>query len=142
MSKSCIICGGEESEGELLREAPCGTHWVCADDIASFFERAAANESLFPPKCCDQIFLLSEYEDYVPFETAWAYQLKEQGEYAVQARYEEQLPTDLWHLLTLTGSESIAPTRSVQSSAIPQLTSKTMLSTSSTPSVRVMTVAN
>lgn len=83
MSKSCLICGGEEKNGELLIEAPCGRHWVCPDDIASFFQRATENESLFPPKCCNQIFFLGEYEDYVPFEIAWPYQVKEQGEYAV-----------------------------------------------------------
>ena len=86
MSKSCLICGGDETEGELLVEAPCGRHWICADDISSFFERATANESLFPPKCCGQMFMLHEYEDYVSFETAWAYQVKEQGEYAILAK--------------------------------------------------------
>lgn len=86
MSNSCVICGSEESDGEVLLAAPCGSHWVCTDDLPDFFERATNNESLFPPKCCDQIFLLSEYEEYVPFETAWAFQLKEQGEYAILAR--------------------------------------------------------
>lgn len=85
-SKSCVICGGEESDGELLRPAPCGRHLVCPDDIASFFERATDNESLFPPKCCGQMFMLSEYEDYVPFESSWAYQVKEAGEYAILAK--------------------------------------------------------
>ncbi|KAH7361234.1 hypothetical protein BKA66DRAFT_444801 [Pyrenochaeta sp. MPI-SDFR-AT-0127] len=87
MSKSCVICGGDESEDELLLEAPCGRHWVCPDDVASYFERATTNESLFPPKCCGQMFLLHEYEDYIPFETAWAYQVKEQGEYAILAKF-------------------------------------------------------
>lgn len=50
--ESCVICGGDENEGPLV-EAPCGTHWVCHDDVSSFFERATDNESLFPPKCCE-----------------------------------------------------------------------------------------
>lgn len=83
--KSCVICGGDEGEGPLV-EAPCGAHWVCHDDVSSFFERATDNESLFPPKCCGQIFLLHDYEQYVDFDTAWAYQVKEQGEYAVLAK--------------------------------------------------------
>jgi hypothetical protein len=84
--KGCVICGGEEKDGELLVAAPCSRHWVCPDDIISFFERATQNESLFPPKCCGQMFMLQEYEDYIPFDTAWAYQVKEQGEYAILAK--------------------------------------------------------
>ncbi|KAF1851888.1 uncharacterized protein K460DRAFT_270383 [Cucurbitaria berberidis CBS 394.84] len=87
MSKSCVICGGDESQGELLIDAPCGHHSVCVGDIPSFFERATENESLFPPKCCGQILMLQDYEDYVPFEIAWAYQAKEQGEYAILAKF-------------------------------------------------------
>lgn len=82
MSKSCVICGGEESDCELLLGAPCGDHFVCSDDVGSFFERATQNESLFPPRCCGQIFMLQDYDEYVPFDIAWAYQVKEQGEYA------------------------------------------------------------
>ncbi|KAH7090295.1 hypothetical protein FB567DRAFT_287853 [Paraphoma chrysanthemicola] len=85
--KSCVICGGTESEGELLLAAPCGRHFVCHDDISSFFERATQDESLFPPQCCGQIFALEDYEDYVPFDISWAYQVKEQGEYAVLAKF-------------------------------------------------------
>jgi hypothetical protein len=86
MSKSCVICGSEESDGELLLDAPCGRHWICADDVGSFFENATNNESLFPPKCCGQMLMLEEFEDYMPFEVAWAYRVKEQGEYAILAK--------------------------------------------------------
>lgn len=86
VSKQCIICGDEENEDQKLVAAPCKRHFVCSDDMASFFENATANESLFPPKCCGQIFLLDEYEDLVPFDIAWAYQVKEQGEFAILAR--------------------------------------------------------
>lgn len=86
MAKSCIICGGDEDSGEVLLEAPCQRHWVCTDDIASFFERATENESLYPPKCCSQLFLLDVYEAHVPFEVSWAFQKKAQGEYSVLAK--------------------------------------------------------
>lgn len=84
--KSCQICGGTEAEGELLLQAPCSRHWVCPDDIAAFFERATQTESLFPPKCCGQMFMLQEYESFVPFDVAWAFQVKEQGEYSILAK--------------------------------------------------------
>ncbi|CAN9397112.1 unnamed protein product [Alternaria alternata] len=87
MSKSCVICGTEESEGELLLEAPCGRHWVCPDDVGSFFENATNNESLFPPQCCETMFMLEDYEDYTSFEIAWAYQMKQQGEYSILAKF-------------------------------------------------------
>ncbi|KAA8618715.1 RING finger domain-containing protein [Pyrenophora tritici-repentis] len=87
MLKSCMLCGSEESEVDLLLSVPCGRHWICSDDVASFFEHATNNESLFPPKCCGQILLLEDYEDHVPFDVAWAYQKKEQGEYAILAKF-------------------------------------------------------
>ena len=86
MAKSCVICGSDESEDEVLVAAPCGRHFVCGDDIASFFENATNNESLFPPKCCGQMFMLQDYENHLPFEVSWAYQVKEQGEYAILAK--------------------------------------------------------
>ncbi|KAF1925423.1 uncharacterized protein M421DRAFT_70024 [Didymella exigua CBS 183.55] len=88
MAKTCVICGGnEEADGNTLIEAPCQRHWVCTDDVTSFFERATENESLYPPKCCGQIFLLDLYDGCVPFDVQWAYQMKEQGEYSVLAKY-------------------------------------------------------
>ncbi|KAJ8114367.1 hypothetical protein OPT61_g3742 [Boeremia exigua] len=87
MTKNCVICGGEEASGEQLVRAPCRRHWVCTDDVASFFERATETESLYPPKCCGQLFSLDAYEAYVPFEISWAFQMKEHGEYSVSAKY-------------------------------------------------------
>jgi hypothetical protein len=86
MTKSCVICGGTADEGELLLDAPCGQHHVCPDCVPSYFEKATNNESLFPPTCCEQIFMLEEYEEYVPFEVAWGYQVKQAGEYSVLAK--------------------------------------------------------
>lgn len=86
MAKDCVICGDNGSNGQELIRAPCHRHWVCTDDVGSFFERATENESLYPPKCCGQILLLATYEAYVDFDVKWAYQLKEQGEYSVLAK--------------------------------------------------------
>lgn len=98
MAKTCIICGSEETRGctetngsdeasrVILLEAPCQRHWVCTDDVGSYFERATESESLYPPKCCGQIFLLDTYEAHIPFEVQWAFQMKEQGEYSVLAK--------------------------------------------------------
>jgi hypothetical protein len=86
MARSCVICGEDDADGTLIVKAPCGSHWVCASDVAAFFEYAADDESMFPPNCCDQIFLLEEYEQCVPFDISWAYQMKVQGEYAVLAK--------------------------------------------------------
>jgi hypothetical protein len=83
---SCVICGDEGSEKEMLVAAPCGRHWVCSDDVSTFFERATENECLYPPKCCNQVFMLEDYEEHVPFEISWSYQVKEQGEYAILAK--------------------------------------------------------
>lgn len=86
MPKECVICGTAESEEDLLIEAPCERHWVCVDDIAAYFENATHNESQYPPQCCRQPFTLDVYEEYLPFEVAWAFQVKEQGEYSVLAK--------------------------------------------------------
>ncbi|KAL1600052.1 hypothetical protein SLS59_006126 [Nothophoma quercina] len=61
-----------------------GALWL--DDVGSYFERATESESLYPPKCCGQIFLLDTYEAHIPFEVQWAFQMKEQGEYSVLAK--------------------------------------------------------
>ena len=66
MEKSCVICGGDEAGGDILLEAPCQRHWVCTDDIGSFFERATENESLYPPKD----FFNSEDHLTAPFQAA------------------------------------------------------------------------
>jgi hypothetical protein len=86
MSEYCVICRGDGTDGEILVPAPCGKHWICTEDVVRYFEQATASESLFPPKCCDKIFLLEEYGSYVPFEVSWAYQVKQHGEYAFLAK--------------------------------------------------------
>ena len=113
-----MICGGNEASGETLLQAPCQRHWVCTDDVGSFFERATENESLYPPKCCGQMFLLDLYEAYIPFEVQWAYKMKEQGEYSVLAKYVlgDRLSVSI---LTDLGTVSIARTQLAQSFSAP-----------------------
>lgn len=89
----CMICRSDESKGDPFIKAPCGEHFVCANDIASFFEYAINDESLYPPKCCNQIFLLDEYKDHIPADIASAYHSKEQGEYSILAKYVCRLPS-------------------------------------------------
>lgn len=83
MVNSCVICGEEEGEETLLLRLPCDRHYVCREDVGDFFVRATESESLYPPQCCGQILMLDEWMDHVPFEVQWAFQAKEQGEYAV-----------------------------------------------------------
>ncbi|EMD69276.1 hypothetical protein COCSADRAFT_56374, partial [Bipolaris sorokiniana ND90Pr] len=75
-----------ESKDDPFIKAPCGAHFVCPDDIASFFEHATNDESLYSPKCCNRVFLLDEYKDHIPADIALAYHNKEQGEYSILAK--------------------------------------------------------
>ncbi|KAF2689765.1 hypothetical protein K458DRAFT_400451 [Lentithecium fluviatile CBS 122367] len=86
-NRSCIICGEEPSEQTTHIELPCWNHWVCTDDLADFFVRATENESLYPPRCCDAILLLDEFEQYIPQDTQVAFMMKEQGEYQILQKY-------------------------------------------------------
>ena len=86
MENFCLICMDPESDQILLVQAPCRRHWLCTDDVANCFKRAAERESLFPPACCDRIFLIDDYERYVPSDISQAYRMKAQGEYAVPAK--------------------------------------------------------
>jgi hypothetical protein len=136
MAKACVICGGDETSGETLLEAPCQRHWVCTDDVGSFFERATENESLYPPKCCGQIFSLDLYEAYVPFDVQWAYQMKEQGEYSVLAKY-VLVNHSSFSRLTDIGTAFTARTLLALNSSALQHMSKTRLPISATPSARM-----
>ena len=86
MSKTCVICGDEEKAESPLHRNPCGRHYACNDDLQDFFRNAIKDESLYPPDCCREPFLLMDYEDVLPFDLLFEYQSKEQGEYAVQKK--------------------------------------------------------
>ncbi|KAJ4297928.1 hypothetical protein N0V90_005827 [Kalmusia sp. IMI 367209] len=87
MTLECVICGEAQSEETQLLELPCFNHWVCKDDIASFFENATSNESLFPPACCDEPVLLDRFVEHVPEDVQLAFLFKEQGEYTILPKY-------------------------------------------------------
>lgn len=58
--------------------------------LADAFTKAMDNEQLYPVKCCDQILLIDDYQEYIPdlipFELYMAFKEKEL-EYATQAKY-------------------------------------------------------
>jgi len=85
-SRSCVICGEEESEQSSHIELPCWNHWVCKDDLADFFVRATENESLYPPRCCDEMLLLDQFEQHVPQDVQVDFMMKAQGEYQVMQK--------------------------------------------------------
>ena len=83
MPDVCLICG--DASTSLLR-APCERHTLCKADLNHWFERATANENLFPPKCCGIPFTQMEYGDLLDAEVLTAYRAKV-GEYSVLAKY-------------------------------------------------------
>ncbi|KAI1124109.1 hypothetical protein F5Y10DRAFT_250346 [Nemania abortiva] len=50
--RPCIACGDVKHFIDLAR-APCG-HEYCRECLASLFQHAMLDESLFPPRCCRQ----------------------------------------------------------------------------------------
>jgi hypothetical protein len=84
--RSCVICGEEAAEQNTLIELPCWNHWVCKDDLADFFVRATENESLYPPRCCDEMLLLDQFEAHVPEDVQVAFLMKAQGEYQIMQK--------------------------------------------------------
>lgn len=83
--RSCVVCRDNASEGDML-ELPCWAHYVCKDDVAEFFKLATEHESLYPPKCCDEILLLEQFEQYIPAHIKDAFLKKAQGEYQILQR--------------------------------------------------------
>ena len=87
VNHNCLICSEEESEQSSHIELPCWNHWVCKDDLSDFFVRATENESLYPPRCCNEYILLDEFEQYVPQDVQVAFMMKAQGEYQILQKY-------------------------------------------------------
>ena len=56
--KNCVVCGYEEEKLGIMT-APCG-HTYCGECINKLFDRAAEDESNFPPKCCGEIITLED----------------------------------------------------------------------------------
>ncbi|KAH9911610.1 uncharacterized protein B0H18DRAFT_347537 [Fomitopsis serialis] len=58
----CVFC--RENIGGHQIQAPCGHFWD-ADCLADLFRASTTDESLFPPRCCQQPFVLKEVERHL-----------------------------------------------------------------------------
>ena len=61
--KDCVVCGYEVEELSIMI-APCG-HTYCGKCVDKLFDRAAVDESSFPPKCCGQIITQENVERFL-----------------------------------------------------------------------------
>ncbi|OCK85732.1 hypothetical protein K432DRAFT_399997 [Lepidopterella palustris CBS 459.81] len=85
----CVICGDEEKEGFPLRQTTCGDHYMCDSCLEDTFGLAMRDEAHYHPRCCDDetaVLLIEDYEEYLPFELAFDYRVKER-EYSIQRRF-------------------------------------------------------
>ncbi|KAL5398791.1 hypothetical protein PMIN06_008422 [Paraphaeosphaeria minitans] len=88
MPRECVICNEADSEVSPLLQLPCLRHWVCREGcVASYFENATANESLYPPQCCKEPIYLERFDEFVPAGVKAAFLAKEQGEYTILPKY-------------------------------------------------------
>ncbi|KAF2730501.1 hypothetical protein EJ04DRAFT_407450, partial [Polyplosphaeria fusca] len=88
MSRECIICGDKEEEGRALRYT-CQTHSMCLECLQQSFQHALDEERFYPPSCCSHpaaVMLISNFEDDLPLEFIFKYQIKERGEYAINPK--------------------------------------------------------
>ena len=53
-AKTCVICEDQQTEHQEFLEVPCGDHY-CTNCINRLFELATNDESLFPPRCCQEV---------------------------------------------------------------------------------------
>ncbi|KAF2808675.1 uncharacterized protein BDZ99DRAFT_418026 [Mytilinidion resinicola] len=85
---ACVVCGDDEKEDAPLRKTSCGEHWMCDVCLEQVFDLAIRDESKYHPRCCDaqfSVLLIDDFEDYLPFELAFDYRVKER-EYSIQSR--------------------------------------------------------
>lgn len=61
--RNCVVCGYEVEELSIMI-APCG-HTYCGKCINKLFDRAAGDESSFPPRCCGQIITQENVERFL-----------------------------------------------------------------------------
>ena len=59
-SRPCITCNSMKPLSDVC-QTPCG-HFYCQECIQTLFEMAAADETLFPPRCCRQVISLSSVQ--------------------------------------------------------------------------------
>lgn len=66
----CTFCR-EQTNGTVVR-APCGHFWD-TDCLADLFRAATTDESLFPPRCCQQPFILKDVQHHLGAELLRAF---------------------------------------------------------------------
>ncbi|KAI1764151.1 hypothetical protein GGR53DRAFT_520558 [Hypoxylon sp. FL1150] len=72
--RACEACGDMKHFAELAR-APC-QHEYCRECLTHLFRDAAADESLFPPRCCKQPIPLDKSQPFLDFKVAQHYRKK------------------------------------------------------------------
>lgn len=92
MSHECLVCGDQEGETTLL-ELGCRNHHVCMNPdsqcLGATFSNAISNEQSYPVKCCNDVLLIDDYQEFIPdlipFDVYMTFKEKEQ-EYATHPR--------------------------------------------------------
>ncbi|KAI0786014.1 hypothetical protein C8Q75DRAFT_773761 [Abortiporus biennis] len=69
----CIICG-DKIDGVEIR-APCG-HFYGLDCLTDLFRSTINDESLFPPRCCQQPFVLDDVRQHLGHKLASTFERK------------------------------------------------------------------
>lgn len=72
-AETCVFCREIIDGAEIL--APCGHFWdvVC---LAELFRAATKDESLYPPRCCQRPFSVSQVKPHLDSELAAAFDRK------------------------------------------------------------------
>ncbi len=74
-TRLCEVCQ-ENIPSEDIASAPC-SHGYCRDCLVIFFKISMKNESLFPPRCCDQLILLENVRNYLEPELVSDFEKKQ-----------------------------------------------------------------
>ncbi|KAH9950515.1 hypothetical protein B0H21DRAFT_538336 [Amylocystis lapponica] len=71
--ENCVICT-DTIKGPEIR-APCG-HYYDQACLIDLFRSATTDESLFPPRCCQQPFILADIRRYLSVELSHSFERK------------------------------------------------------------------
>lgn len=77
--KECVVCWSEEDEETQMILLPCGNHHVCKTSspcLEGFFRDAMNEEKSYPPRCCNAVLLIQDYEEILPWDFQWQFLLK------------------------------------------------------------------
>ncbi|KAI6841734.1 hypothetical protein KC340_g1232 [Hortaea werneckii] len=75
----CAGCGDEAEEGggDKFCQVPC-EHWYCDDCLQRLFNAILTDQSLFPPRCCQQPFEYAAIKPHLPEELAAQFEAKKE----------------------------------------------------------------